>query len=220
MPHALPLYIFLVCSLLVRIPWENRYVVPDCAVTAKQRDRHGFQTQRTHGFWGWRELLSAVIRSQLHRDPFTKTFPPQILRSLLTSPGWLIHQDPASWGDDSPSPALPARQAARAVPAGQLLLLPHHKLFTPQHISKLTNYGISFAGKRAFLSFPWVALYVERGDLAVKQESGRSAWAGLAGGMLHAGRYCEEGKRCEGLAAVYPHVFLRCLNCPWGFLPA
>lgn len=201
MPHALPLYVFLVCSLLLRIPWENQHVVPDCAVTAQQRDRRSEHM----AFGGWRELLSAVIRSPLHRDPFTKkkTFPPQILQSLLTSPGWLIHQDPASWGDDSPSPALPARQAVRAVPAGQLLLLPHHKLFAPQHISKLTNYGISFAGKRAFLSFHQVALYVE---LAVKWESGRSAWAGLAGGMLYTSRYCEEGKRCEGLAAVHPRV--------------
>lgn len=89
------------------------------------------------------------------------------------------------------------------MPAGQLLLLPHHKLFTPQHISKLANYGISFAGKRAFLSFHRVALCVE---LAVKWESGHSAWAGLAGGMLYTSRYCEEGKRCEGLAAMHPHV--------------
>lgn len=51
-PHTLLLYVFLVCSVLLRIPRENWYVVPDCTVTAKQRDRHGFQTQLTHGFWG------------------------------------------------------------------------------------------------------------------------------------------------------------------------
>lgn len=65
-----------------------------------------------------------------------------------------------SWGGDSPSvwtPSLPTRKALRSVPAGQLLLLPHRKLFTPQHISKLTNYSISLAGKHAFLSFHRVA---------------------------------------------------------------
>lgn len=67
-PHALPLYVFLACSLLLRIPWENRHVVPDCAVTAQQRDRRSEHM----AFGGWRELLSAVIRSPLHGDPFTK----------------------------------------------------------------------------------------------------------------------------------------------------
>lgn len=76
--HSFLLYVFLVCSLLLRIPGEKWYVVPDCTVTAKQRDRRGFQTQLTHGFWGgWRELLSSVIRPRLCHNPFRKTFPPQ-----------------------------------------------------------------------------------------------------------------------------------------------
>lgn len=49
------------------------YVVPDCAVTAKQCDRHGFQTQPTHGFFGGGGgSCSALIRPWLCRDPLTK----------------------------------------------------------------------------------------------------------------------------------------------------
>lgn len=103
MPHALLPYIFLACSFLPRIPRENQYVVPDCAVTARQHGRHSFQTQLTHGFWGWRELLSSVIRPRLHHDPFTKTSPPQKSLEPVNQPWMPIHQGLASWGADSPS---------------------------------------------------------------------------------------------------------------------
>lgn len=154
------------------------------------------------------------------------------LQSLFTSPGELIHQELGSWGGDSPSvwttPSLPSSQALRAVPAGQLLLLPHRKPFTPQRISKLTNYSISLAGKHAFLSFHRVPGRAGAGHNSPLHQTQRSSsetrekqpqrmgWAGLcasdvllprdraglvrrdAGAELHPGRHYEEGKNVKG----------------------
>lgn len=77
-----------------------------------------------------------------------KTFPPQKFPEPVDL-SCRVHPS----GGDSPSVWTPPPCCPRAVPAGQLLLLPHRKPFTPQRISKLTNYAISLAGKRALLSF-------------------------------------------------------------------
>ena len=111
---------------------------------------------------------------------------------------------------------------------GQLLLLPHRKPFTPQHISKLTNYSISLAGKHAFLSFHRVPGRAGAGCNSPLHQTQRSSsetrgkqpqrvgWAGSrasdivcpgdgaglvcrgAGAELHPGSYYEEGRNVKG----------------------
>lgn len=136
MPHTLLLYVF-----LLRIPWGNRDVVPDCTVTAKQRDRHGFQTQLTHGFGGVEGAAqlckqATVVSCSIHKNiPTLKVsracFP--VLEGSSTG-SWEVTA--LLYG---PPPLLPTRQGLRAVPAVQLLLLHHPEPFTPQCISKVTN---------------------------------------------------------------------------------
>lgn len=140
----------------------------------------------------WRELLSSAVGPWLCHDPFTKTFPLQ--KASRASSPLLESSSIRSWGGDGPSvwsPPLPTRQALRAVPAGQLLLLPPRKPFTPQHISKLTNYNVSLAGKHAFPAFhrvPGRAGAGRKSPLHQTQKSSsetrekepqRMGWAGL-----------------------------------------
>lgn len=73
-------------------------------------------------------------------DPFTKTFPPQKVTRAFSP--LLESSSIRSWAA--------GEVTLRAVPWGQLLLLPHRKPFTPQLINKLTNYSINLAGKHPF----------------------------------------------------------------------